>query len=308
MFDGDTTLDHGPDLLDGGSCSQAVHPSCPVSPLPANAANKDMVNYNAIDAGRTADLTPNLLDATASQGESDEGDTVRNTESAITGEGDDTVTGNSAANELNTNGGDDTLHVSGDPGSADQVLCAEGSDTVFADADDALYQCETVNPTTGGDDGGGDNGGGTSNTGGTTGPAGGAAESTTPTTSALSPAAQVTSIALELAAAAKALGRCGTTGLLKRNGCRDSFMAPDRGTIVYRLTAATRGQTTLATGKRAVAGPGNCGIKIRATKKGRKRLRKTRTLRATLTLSFTDAHGATTKRSKRIVLRRSRAS
>jgi hypothetical protein len=105
VFDGDTTLDHGPDLLDGGSCSQAVHPSCPVSPWPANAADKDMVNYNAIDAGRTADLTLNLLDATASQGESDEGDTVRNIESAITGEGDDTVTGNSAANELNTNGG-----------------------------------------------------------------------------------------------------------------------------------------------------------------------------------------------------------
>jgi hypothetical protein len=217
------------------------------------------------------------------------------------------VTGNAAANDFITNGGDDTVNVSGDPGSADEALCAAGSDTVFADADDKLYQCETVNPTTGGNDGGGDNGGGTNNNGGTMGPGGGAVGSTTPTISALSPAAHVMSIAVELAAAAKALARCGTTGLLKRSGCRDSFTAPDRGTIVYRLTTATRARTTLATGKRAVPGPGSYPIKISATKKGRKRLRKARRLRATLTVSFTDAQGAVTKRSKRIVLRRSRA-
>ena len=87
---------------------------------------------------RTGSMTLNLANEGASQGESGEGDTVRNVELAFTGEGADTVTGNAAVNRILTSGGDDTIDVSGDPGNVDLVECGAGLDTVTFDADDRV--------------------------------------------------------------------------------------------------------------------------------------------------------------------------
>jgi Ca2+-binding RTX toxin-like protein len=103
LSDGDSTPG-GPDVLDGGACFAAAHSACPASPLAEASGDYDSVTYR----GRTGDLTLNLANGAASQGESGEGDIVRNVEHADTGEGDDTVTGNAAANIINTYGGNDT--------------------------------------------------------------------------------------------------------------------------------------------------------------------------------------------------------
>ena len=89
--------------MDGGACFAAAHFACPASPLAEASGDYDSVTYRQ----RTGDLTLNLANGAASQGESGEGDIVRNVEHADTGEGDDFVTGNAAANIINTYGGND---------------------------------------------------------------------------------------------------------------------------------------------------------------------------------------------------------
>jgi Tol biopolymer transport system component len=117
------------------------------------------------------------------------------------------------------------------------------------------------------------------------------------------------SVARELAQAGRALARCGTTGLLRRAGCRDSFTALGPGFVVYRVVAPAADSraaavAVIASGKRAIPSAGSYPVKVKATKKGRKSLRKARKLRATLTVTFTDSTGNVAKRSKRITLKR----
>ena len=327
LTDGDSTLNHGPDLLDGGGCSQSAHSSCPAVPLEEAPGDNDQVSYFY---GRTASVTLNLANPAASQGESGEGDIVRNVESATTGTGDDRVTGNAARNYFDTTGGNDNLDVSGDYGgirSWDLVQCGGGSeDAATLDADDQLDAsvtrssgCEAVNqgahpppappptppPLC--------NGvpcviGGPASPmpafpGGPSQPPGG-------TSPGLPGAPAIGAVTRELAQAGRALARCGTTGLLSKGGCRDSFTAPRRGIVVYRVTApaadAGAAAALIASGRRVIPEAGSYPVGVKATKKGRRRLRRARKLRATLTVTFTDSMGNVAKRSKKVILKRKR--
>jgi hypothetical protein len=114
-------------------------------------------------------------------------------------------------------------------------------------------------------------------------------------------------VARELAQARRALVRCGTTGLLKKNGCRDSFAALGPGTLVYRVTSraeSVRAVAVIASGRKAIPAAGRYPVKVKATKRARKRLRKTRKLRARLTVTFSDSRGNVAKRSTKVVLQR----
>ena len=299
VYDGDLTSNRGTDLLDGGGCTQAAHPSCPAIPLGESSGDWDFVYYYF----RNGSITLNLANEGASQGESGEGDTVRKFEQAWTGEGADTVTGNAAVNRIITLGGDDTIDVSGDPGNVDLVYCGLGRDTVTLDAGDFVDDafCEPPPP-----------------------PVPSPVPPRTPLVPRPAPPgpgpvrppgagrtgdALIASVARELAQAGRALRRCGTTGLLRKTGCRDSFTALRRGTVVYRLTTAGAGTraaagTLIASGRKAIRAAGSYPVKVKATKKGRRRLRKARKLRATLTVTFTDSSGNIAKRSKTVVLRR----
>lgn len=359
MGDGDNEAPDA-DVLDGGGCSSASHLSCPAVPQAENPDDFDLLSYIL----RDADLMVDLSATTATQGEAGEGDTIRGIEDLDTGDGNDTVTGNSASNYITVGRGNDTINVAGDPGSADFVECFQGTDNLTKDADDThTVDCETVNgggqladgdgdgvpdssdncpaaantdqrnsdgdaqgdacdpdedndgvadandvcPTThaatengcpatgagaGGAGGGGEGGGG----------GGGAAG---PTLAQL-----IASVGHEIAQAAKALSKCGTTGLLK--GCTDRFAALEAGKVVEQVTApaaagaGAAAKLVIAKGSRAIPAAGTYAVKIKATKKGRKLLKKARRLKATLTITFTDADGNVAKKSKKLVLKRKR--
>jgi hypothetical protein len=78
--------------------------------------------------------------------------------------------------------------------------------------------------------------------------------------------------------------------------------------VVYRVSAPAAGGRAaavalIASGKRAIPAAGSYPVKVKATKKGRKRL-KARKLRATLTVTSTDSRGNVAKHSRKVVLRR----
>jgi hypothetical protein len=274
IYDGDLTSKTGPDVLDGG----------------ANSGDLDWVYYYF----RTASLTLNLANEGASQGESGEGDIVRNAEGAWTGEGADTVAGNATVNKVVTEGGDDTIDVSGDPGNVDVVHCGAGLDTVTFDATDSIFYgsftCGLPPPPTPPPF--------------VPRPVTPAQPSPVPPTGALALTGEalIASVAQELAQARRAMRRCGTTGLLRKAGCRDSFTALRRGTVAYRVTTAAG--TLIARGRKSIPAAGSYTVKVKATKKGRQRLRRARKLRATLTVSFTEPRGNLIKRSMPVVLMR----
>jgi hypothetical protein len=305
LTDGDSTPG-GPDVVDGGACFGAAvaHSSCPASQLAEASGDLDLITY-----GRTGDVTLDLADGAASQGESGEGDIVRNVEHANTGHGDDTVTGNAAGNIINTGGGNDTVNVFDDPPRGDLVACGSGTDTATGDPFDVFKHelgehsgsagiCETVTRIETRTGGVGSAGGGSPVTGAV--PRGGG-----PPTADRA----LASVARELPGAARALERCGITALLKKRGCRDSFTALGPGAVRYRVTApAARANASaaavIARATRVIPAAGSYPVRVKATKKGRMRLRKARKLRATLTVTFTDSRGNVAKRSKKIVLKR----
>lgn len=155
--------------------------------------------------------------------------------------------------------------------------------------------------------GGGDAGGGGGGGGGAGGGAGGGgAAGGGPTVAQV-----IASIAQETVQSARALEKCGTTGLLKKAGCADSFTALKQGTVGYQVTApaaagrsAAAAAIAIASARKAIPAAGTYPLKIKATKKGRSRLKKTRKLRAKLTVRFTDSDGNVATKSKKIVLKR----
>ena len=101
------------------------------------------------------------LGGTSGNGETGENDTIAaDVEDAAGGAGADRLAGTAGSNELvGNNGADELIGGSGydvldggagndrlvaQDGALDQVTCATGSDTVFADAVDALSECEAV--------------------------------------------------------------------------------------------------------------------------------------------------------------------
>ena len=283
IYDGDMTSNRGPDVLDGGG----------------NPGDQDFVYYYV----RTGSMTLDLADAGASQGESGEGDTVRDFERALTGDGADTVRGNAAVNTLYTGKGDDTIDVSGDPGNVDVVYCSLGFDRVSVDASDvANFEggCEPSPPVAPPRP-----------------PPPPAASPSVPPPRPVQPPrtprrtgdALISSVAQQVAQAVSALRRCGTTGLLKTGGCRDTFTALRPGTVLYRVSvpataARAAAGTVIASGRKAIRAAGDHPVKVKATKKGRRLLRRARKLRARLTVTFKDSSGDTAKRAKAVVIRR----
>ena len=283
IYDGDLTSNRGPDVLDGGG----------------NPGDQDFVYYYA----RTGSMTLDLADAGASQGESGENDTVRDFERAWTGDGADTVTGNAAVNTLYTGTGDDVIDVSGDPGNADLVYCGWGFDTVSLDPDDWAGFEGGCDPSV---------------------PVAPPRPSLPPAVSPAAPQpppvmpprtlrrtgnALTSLVAQQVNQAVSALRRCGTRGLLKKGGCRDTFTALRQGTVLYRVSvpataARAAAGTVIASGRKAIRAAGDHSVKVKATKKGRRLLRRARKLRARLTVTFKDSSGDTAKRAKAVVIRR----
>ena len=285
LVDSDSTSTHGADLLDGGACSAADHPSCPASPPAEAPGDNDTIWYQV----RTGNVTVNLTNPAASQGESGEGDTVRHVESVTTGAGNDKVTGNAAFNRIlmdrhpQSGFGNDTVDASGDFGNRDEVGCDQGTDTATLDADDVAFTCENVTrlsaPSPGGP--GGDLGGGGGSPLSPSAPVPVPRSPIPPTSSPTgsgSPVAAtagqlLASVTQELAQAGRALAQCGTTGLLAKSGCRDSFSAIAPGTVAYRVTATAAGAGTaaaavIASGRRSIPAAGIYAIKVKATQKG----------------------------------------
>lgn len=109
---------------------------------------------------RTAPVTANF-DWNESSGESGEGDTLSGVSGVITGDGDDTIVGDSGPNEIDSGGGNDTIDPgdgddevnsgSGDDtitlydGAEDEVVCGDDIDTAILDRNDTNDpDCETV--------------------------------------------------------------------------------------------------------------------------------------------------------------------
>jgi hypothetical protein len=153
----------------------------------------------------------------------------------------------------------------------------------------------------GGAGGGGAAGGGAAGAGGG---GGGGGAATGPTVGQV-----IASVVQETAQAGKMLEKCGTTRLLAKAGCIDSFTALKGGTVVYRVTAPTAGAGAAATivvasGKRTIQSAGTYKVTIKATSKGRRRLKKARKLNGKLTVTFTDSDGNVATKSKKVLLKR----
>ena len=87
----------------------------------------------------------------------------------------------------------------------------------------------------------------------------------------------------------RSLARLGIRGLLRQRRLTPGFTAPAAGTLAVTLTtraASARRATVLAGGRRAYRAAGKAKVTIKVTKKGRKRLRSARRLRASLSVSF----------------------
>lgn len=259
LSDGEDDAAAGSDELDGGVCPVTVA-GCAVSGVDA-ANDEDRIGYSRA-AGVVVDLAEE-----AGNGAPGEDDTLRDFESVVTGEGPDRVTGSPATNEIASGGGDDSLTVSGDPGSADSVQCGTGADTLTADADDAPVDCESVAGIGDGDgDGGGGAGGGGAdggNAGGGGAVVGGAAQHSASDTTG--PAVVVPSRNRTITATRK--GRFGfrvgpfaedATGVValraKRGRVprlgRRSFQAKAGQTKVVRFTLSRRSRSLLANRRR----------------------------------------------------------
>jgi hypothetical protein len=138
----------GDDDIDGGPGADDIH----------GGAGSDSVLYG----DRTAPVSVSLDDA-ANDGQAGEGDNVRSdVENIYGGQGNDTLTGNSAPNLLDGSGGDDVIFDGGGrdrvfggdgndtitsfDGVEDIVDCGPGHDTVTADRFDLASNCERKLP------------------------------------------------------------------------------------------------------------------------------------------------------------------
>jgi dolichol-phosphate mannosyltransferase len=125
------------------------------------------------------------------------------------------------------------------------------------------------------------------------------------------------SLAADLNASARALQQLGTDGLLTRGGFTiPDFDALTAGTLSVVVTApsappqaaaAAARRVTIARARRSFARAGRYRVRVKLTKPGRRLLRRAPRVKVTLTLTFTDRSGKTTKRARKVTLRRSRA-
>ncbi len=96
-------------------------------------------------------------------------------------------------------------------------------------------------------------------------------------------------------------------GLLHKKKFTISFKAPVAGTLTAQLTApgaAAKRRTVLASGRHVFKAAGKAKLVVKLTSKGKKRLRHSRKLRATLKVSFTPKGGKAISSSTSVRLRR----
>jgi hypothetical protein len=111
-----------------------------------------------------------------------------------------------------------------------------------------------------------------------------------------------------LAAEATALRKLGIRGLLRRKRVRIAYEADGPGALALRATgtptpAASRA-SLLASGRHSFAAAGRARVAVKLTRKGARRLRRARGVRATLRATFTPAGGTPTTATKKVRLRR----
>ena len=162
--------------------------------------------------------------------------------------------------------------------------------------------CATALAAPGGG-GGGTGGGGTGGGGGaTTGPV-----TTGPT------AAQIKAVVrANVGSAARVLAKLGLLKLLGR-GVTVAGRAPEVGAVTYyyylnfrtpTASASARRRVVVARGKKALKAAGPYKLKIKATKKGRKLLRRARKVRGTLVVRFRGKSGKVTTQKRKLTLKR----
>ena len=145
----------GADTLRGGTGRDTLRPGG------GNDHVEGGSQYDSVDYSDRTNPVRVTLGGTAGNGETGESDTIAaDVEDAEGGTGADRLAGTAGSNELvGNNGADELIGGSGydvldggagndrlvaQDGALDQVTCATGSDTVFADAVDALSECEAV--------------------------------------------------------------------------------------------------------------------------------------------------------------------
>jgi len=109
-----------------------------------------------------------------------------------------------------------------------------------------------------------------------------------------------------LTAEAKALGRLGIRGLLKKKRTRIAYTAGAPGALALRLTGSPTASraTLLASGRKSFAAAGTAKVALNLTRKGTRVLRRARGVRARLRATFTPVGGTPTTASRKIRLKR----
>ena len=145
----------GADTLRGGTGRDTLRPGGGSDHVEGGS------QYDSVDYSDRANPVRVTLGGTSGNGETGENDTIAaDVEDAAGGAGADRLAGTAGSNELvGNNGADELIGGSGydvldggagndrlvaQDGALDHVTCATGSDTVFADAVDALSECEAV--------------------------------------------------------------------------------------------------------------------------------------------------------------------
>lgn len=124
--DGDDTMngDAGDDTFDCGSAADGAD-------VMNGGADSDTVDYGA----RTVALTVTMDGASGTDGESGENDNVKaDIEVIVGGDGDDNITGNSLANDIDGGAGDDTLNGGAGDDTFRQGAAADGADQIAGGA------------------------------------------------------------------------------------------------------------------------------------------------------------------------------
>jgi hypothetical protein len=124
-----------------------------------------------------------------------------------------------------------------------------------------------------------------------------------------SAAALLASAKGDLGDLAKALRKAGIDGLLRSGGVSVQGHALTGGTLQFggTLTGVTSSASTkLLSGKRTFTAAGKAKIRLKLTKKGRKKLRRARRARLRLTATFTDTARKKTKTSAKTTIKRKR--
>jgi hypothetical protein len=103
-----------------------------------------------------------------------------------------------------------------------------------------------------------------------------------------------------LTSEAKALGKLKIRGLMKK-GLKLTFSAPGPGTLGVKLA---RKSTVLASARHTYKSAGKATLTLRLSKKGKKALRRARSAKLTLSISFTPKGGKATTVKKSVTLKR----